>query len=254
MNTTIPPFEMHKNIFFVGSRRVSVHVFKTSAGLVMLDTGYPDMYDEIIDNMQSLGLDPKDLCAIFHSHGHIDHFGCTQKLKAISGAKTYISRIDNEIINGNLNLSWADEANYTFTPFTCDVLIGDGDSFTIGDITIRCRLTPGHTDGTLSFFITMQDGIIAAMHGGLGKNTMTRKFLEKYNLSPSCMDVFREGLHKLVSEHVDLVLGNHAGQNDTEGKLAKVLAGQSALDKTEWKAFLERQERNLDAHRIKEGF
>lgn len=253
MSKAIQPFEMHKNIFFVGSERVSVHVFKTSAGLVMLDTGYPDMYEEILENMQRVGLDAKDICAIIHSHGHIDHFGCTTKLKALSGAKTYISRIDNEIANGTLNLSWAEETGYPYTPFDCDVLVDDGDSFTFGDVTIRCRLTPGHTDGTLSFFITMQDGIIAAMHGGVGKNTMTKAFLEKYNLSASCMDVFREGLHALKDEHVDLVLGNHAPQNDTEGKLKKVLAGKSVLDKTEWVRFLEAQEAALDAHRKKEN-
>lgn len=254
MSTAIQPFEMHKNIFFVGSKRVSVHIIKTSEGLVMIDTGYPEMYDEILENMQKVGLDAKDICAIFHSHGHIDHFGCTQRIQPLCGAKTYISRIDNEIANGTLNLSWADELGYLFTPFDCDVLVDDGDSFTFGDVSIRCRLTPGHTDGTLSFFITMQDGTIAAMHGGTGKNTMTREFLEKYNLSPRCMEVFREGLHALKDEHVDLVLGNHAPQNDTEGKLKKVLAGQSALDKTEWVRFLEEQETALDAHKIKEGF
>jgi len=253
MSNAITPFEIHKNIFFVGSKRVSVHVFKTSAGLVMLDTGYPDMYEEIIENMQKVGLEAKDICAIIHSHGHIDHFGCTTKLKELSGAKTYISRIDNEIANGTLNLSWADETGYPHTPFDCDVLIDDGDSFTIGDITIRCRLTPGHTDGTLSFFITMQDGIIAAMHGGVGRNTMTKAFLEKYNLSPSCIDVFKEGLHALKDEHVDLVLGNHPGQSDTEGKLAKVLAGEPVLDKTEWVRFLEAQEAVLKIHRKKEN-
>ena len=39
-----------------------------------------------------------------------------------------------------------------------------------------------------------------------------------------------------------------------EGQLAKVLAGESALDKTEWVRFLEGQEAALAAHRIKEGF
>ncbi|MBE7051765.1 MAG: hypothetical protein E7395_04265 [Ruminococcaceae bacterium] len=61
------------------------------------------------------------MCAIFHSHGHIDHFGC---------------------------------------------------------IKIRCRLTPGHTAGVLSFFATFDDGTVAAMHGGIGGNIMTIPFLK----------------------------------------------------------------------------
>lgn len=42
----ILPFKMHGNIYFVGSTEVSVHVIKTECGLVMIDTGYPDMYEQ----------------------------------------------------------------------------------------------------------------------------------------------------------------------------------------------------------------
>lgn len=239
----IEPFEMIENLYFVGSKRVCVHVIKTSEGLVMFDTGWPDMYDEIIENMHALGLDEKDICAIFHSHGHIDHFGCTQKLKEISGAKTYISRIDNDLANNTVPLSWAVESGYPFTPFDCDVLIEDGDCFTFGDITIRCRLTPGHTEGTTSFFITMpHEGkeIVAAMFGGFGRNTMTKAFLEKYNISTNCIKHFRQSLQSAKDEVVNLVLGNHPGNNDTEGKLALKKANQSVLDDAEWVAMLER--------------
>ena len=87
----------------------------------MIDTGYPDMYDQILDSMNCLGLDPKDICAIFHSHGHIDHYGCTERFKARSGAKTYISRIDNDIVNGTYDLSWAKERSWNL-PFLSIVM------------------------------------------------------------------------------------------------------------------------------------
>ena len=153
----IKPFKMYENIYFVGSTRVSVHVIDTEEGLVVIDTGYPDMYEQISDSFNELGLDLKNICAIFHSHGHIDHFGCTQKLKALSGAKTYISSIDNDIVNGKYDLSWAVELGYERLPaFDCDVLVNDGDIFTFGNTSIRCVLTPGHTEGVLSFFINVK--------------------------------------------------------------------------------------------------
>ena len=96
VKSNIKPFKMYGNLYFVGSTKVSVHIIKTDCGLVMIDTGYPDMYEQILDSMHELNLDPKDICAIFHSHGHIDHYGCTREFKELSGAKTYISRIDNE--------------------------------------------------------------------------------------------------------------------------------------------------------------
>lgn len=243
IKSDIKPFKMHGNIYFVGSTRVSVHIIETEEGLVLLDTGYPDMYEQILDSMHALGFKPEDICAIFHSHGHIDHYGCTQRFKELSGAKTYISRIDNEIVNGTYNLSWAEELGYEIIPpFNCDVLIEDGDVFTFGSTKIRTRLTPGHTDGTMSFFIDIKDGdktIVAAMHGGIGMNSMTAEFLKSKGLSLDARKVFREGLHALKDEHVDLFLGNHPQQNKTEEKMeAVLLRNESVLDSTEWNKFL----------------
>lgn len=247
----IKAFKMYGNLYFVGSTAVSVHIIETSEGLVMIDTGYPDMYEQILDSMSDLNLDPKNICAIFHSHGHIDHFGCTVKLKALSGAKTYIGRPDNDIANGKLDLSWAKEIGIDgFEMFDADVLIDDGDVFTFGKTKIRCVYTPGHTDGVVSFFINIEDGnesIIAAMHGGTGTNSMTSEFLDEYGLSYDCRDIFRKGLHALKSEHVDLVMGNHPHQSDTEGKLKKVLNNEPIIDPDEWERFLIHTEERLDA-------
>jgi len=247
----IKAFKMFGNLYFVGSTAVSVHIIETEAGLVMIDTGYPDMYDQILVSMQELNLDPKKIRAIIHTHGHIDHFGCTVKLKALSGAKTYIGRPDNDIANGKLDLSWAKEIGIDgFETFDADVLVDDGDVLTFGKTKIRCVFTPGHTDGVISLFVNIEEGdesIIAAMHGGIGTNSMTKDFLDEYGLSYDCRDTFRKGLHALKSEHVDLVMGNHPGQNDTEGKLQKVLNNEPIVDPTEWQRFLIMAENNLDA-------
>ena len=252
VKSNIQPFRMFGNLYFVRSSRVSVHIIKIECGLLMIDTGYPDMYEQILCSINELGFAPKDICAIFHSHGHIDHFGCTQRFKALSGAKTYISRIDNDIVNGKEDLSWATELHYDrLAPFDCDVLVEDGDCFTFGKTTIRCKLTPGHTAGTMSFFVNIEAGeksIVAAMHGGAGTNSMSTKFLTKYNLSFDCRDKIVAGLHELANEHVDLLLGNHPSQNDTKGKFEKVLWGENIVDSDEWKRFLIKIEENLADH------
>ena len=77
-------------------------------------------------------------------------------------------------------------------------------------------------------------------------NSLAKDFLEQYGLSYDCRDKFRKGLHMLKDEHVDLVLGNHPGQNDTEGKLEKVLNNQPIIDPDEWLKFLAMAEKNLD--------
>lgn len=41
----IPPFKMYGNLYFIESSRVSVHLIDTAEGLVLIDTGYPQMYN-----------------------------------------------------------------------------------------------------------------------------------------------------------------------------------------------------------------
>lgn len=239
-------FRLHSNIYFIGNEEVSVHLVDTDEGLVIIDTGYPDMGELILENIKKLGFAPEKISAIFHSHGHIDHFGNTEMLSGLSGAKTYISRIDNDIVNGTLDLSWAKELGLQrMPPFSCDVLLEDGDSFDFGNTQIRCVHTPGHTDGVMSFIITLADGKVAAMHGGMGSNSMSSAFLLEYGLSFDCRLKFKEGLKKLSCEHVDLVLGNHPEQNDTLGKMLKVKAGAEVLDADEWARLLARGEAKI---------
>ena len=241
-------FKLHANVYFIGSEAVSVHLIDTERGLVLIDTGYPNMGELILSNIKKLGFDPKNITAIFHSHGHIDHFGNTEMIAEVSGAKTYISRIDNDIVNGTYDLSWAKELGLARLPFfSCDVLVEDGDSFDFGNSTVRCVHTPGHTDGVMSFIITLADGKIAAMHGGIGTNSMASAFLLEYDLPFDCRRKFKEGLKRLAEEHVDLVLGNHAEQTNTLGKMLKVKAGHEVLDTEEWACFLAKCDKMIDS-------
>jgi len=234
-------FKMCDRIYFIGNEEVSVHLLDTVQGLVLIDTGYPNMYTIIVENIKNLGFEPKNISAIFHTHGHIDHYGCTRELVALSGAKTYIGRIDNDIVNGTYDLSWAFELGLErIPPFDCDVLLEDGDVFDFGNISVRCVHTPGHTAGVMSYFVTVKDsGIVAAMHGGMGRNSMKAEFLRKYGIPLTIRKDFLRGLDKVENERVDLVLGNHPEQNDTLGKMKRVLAGEpSILDSDEWKTMI----------------
>ena len=67
---------------------------------------------------------------------------------------------------------------------------------------------------------------------------MSSAFLLEYGLSFDCRKKFKEGLKRLASEHVDLVLGNHAEQTDTLGKMLKKKAGAEVIDTGEWTRFL----------------
>ena len=250
-DNAIRPAMLTDDIAFVGDRSVSVHAILTGEGIVLLDTGFPGMLEGIGESLKALGLSLADVTAVVHTHGHIDHYGNTAAIARLTGAKTYIGREDADIVTGGRDLSWAKELGLdpaeTFTP---SAVFSDGDVLTFGERKIRAVHAPGHTEGTYAFFIESKAGgvpVTAAMHGGVGLNSMTRAFLLSRGLPLSLRDDFRRGLRKLAAEKVDVVLGNHPQQNDTEGKIARMGKGEDPfVDPDEWKRFLRACEENLD--------
>lgn len=102
--------------------------------------------DDIFADITSRGL---TLEAILLTHAHYDHIGGVAKLKQLSGAKIYISKIDAELINSYKNLAFA--LGGTLEKFTPDVLLNDGDEIEIGSFRIAVLSTPGHTAGGVCY-------------------------------------------------------------------------------------------------------
>jgi len=245
------PVMITDDIAFVGGDPVSVHCFIGKGGLILLDTGYPGMLEGIRQNMEALGLNIADVKYIIHSHGHIDHYGSTAELVRLTGAKTLLGREDEDIVTDRVDLSWAKELNLEKAEaFQPDILFEDGTTVTLLGCRFRFVHAPGHTEGTYAIFAdTALDGkpMTAAMHGGVGINSMTKEFLESYSLPLTCREKFREGLHRLAEEQVDVVLGNHPQQNRTAEKTAAKIAGRNPFaDASEWRRFLMETEENLD--------
>lgn len=233
----IRPSRIFGNLYFIGTRDVSTHIIDTGDGLIVIDAGYQESLYLIINNIWELGFNPKDIKYILLTHCHHDHTDATRALVNMCGAKVFFPELDLPLYNGDI-------FHYDFRPFDYDVLVRDGDVISLGNTTIKCVSTPGHTDGTTSYFFDVTDGkdtYRAAMHGGIGMNSMKADFLKERGLSPECRQKFLNGLDKVRSEKVDIVLGNHAGQNDTEGKLARLGKEDKNpfIDNTEWSRFID---------------
>ena len=129
--------------------------------------------------------------------------------------------------------------------FVPDVYTHDGDEYTLGSTTVRCIDTPGHTRGCQSFFVnvTGADGTryTAALHGGVGINTLHRDFMEKTGY-PQAREDFFGHIQRIIDWPVDIYLSSHTFQNYTEEKLAKRRADPAGpnpfVDPGEWHSIL----------------
>ena len=92
------------------------------------------------------------LSCIFNTHGHADHIGANDELKAATGAPVYIHSADAKmLISSQGNLSMYIGNNLICQP--ADKLVNDGDIVKIGEMEIKVIHTPGHTLGGICLYV-----------------------------------------------------------------------------------------------------
>ena len=222
------PFKIADNLYFCGTYQASSHLIDTGDGLIMIDTGYANTFHMVVEAVKALGFEPKEIKYIINTHWHGDHTEASGMMAALTGAENVISRIDAPDVEG-------------LGDFKPDLLIDDGDRLTLGNTIIEFVLTPGHTKGTLSFFFdTTVDGKTyrAGSFGGAGANTLVRSHASFYE---GCREDYLASCDRLLDEKVDIFIGNHVWNNDTEKKGRILLEDGENLfiDCNEWKKFLE---------------
>lgn len=230
----IDPFKIIGNVYFVGTFQASCHLIDTGDGLIMIDPGYSDSFYLVVRSIYELGFNPKDIKYIINTHWHGDHTEAVKAMVDLSGAKTLIGQDDRDMV----------VSNRLFVP---DILVKDGDTLTLGNTVISFMETPGHTKGTISFFFnTEENGVTyrVGMFGGAGANTMAKEKLEFKN----CREAYRNSLHRLQKENVDVFIGNHVWNNDTfnKAKVLKETGENKFIDKELWHTFLSFCEKRLD--------
>ena len=229
------PFKIIGNVYFVGTGKASSHLIDTGKGLILIDTGYEETADVVAESIKELGFDVRDVKYILHSHGHGDHTDGTPKLLELSGAETFLGKEDVKYLSG-----WRPDQFYS-----------DGQVISLGNTDILCLATPGHTEGTYSFFFDVHENGMtyrAGMFGGAGTNQLKKAYLNRRGCSWLNRGLYFRSLDRLRKEHVDVFLGNHTWNNHTKEKYEQMLTSDENpfIDEKEWTIFLEKCEKDLE--------
>lgn len=248
----VKPFRIADNLYYVGNKDVSSHLFDTGEGLLLLDSSYTQASYLLLESIRELGFEPRDIKWILHSHGHIDHFGCTRMLVEKYGCKTYFPEVDLPLLNERADLNWHEEFSQNYEPpydtyFVPDVLINPGDVLQFGNTKVELYDAGGHTPGTLALRFTLPGGLKAAMHGGVGVNTLSNAYSKKKNIGTTWRDAFIRNVRALYGLEVDIVLGNHPGQSQTFQKMECMGEENNPfIDPAEWDRILRECEKKYE--------
>lgn len=113
-------------------------------------TAVVDPGDKSDDLNKQIDRDGGKLEYVILTHGHYDHIGYAKQLADQYGAKIVTGFNNNEFLSKpEYNLSFYHDID--IKPFAADILLNDGDSFSLGNTKIKYITTPGHTIGCGSY-------------------------------------------------------------------------------------------------------
>ena len=170
----VEPYEAFDDVYYVGVCWVSSWLIKTDEGAVLIDTLTGPFAEQLLRNIESVGVKPEDIKLILMTHGHFDHIGGASLFKQFTDARFVMTeegwKESFEDVNKKPRVFW----NSEFLP-EVDIVAEDGDTFTVGGKEFTLLSTPGHTWGTASYVFDVSDGdkdYRAISIGGLGLNAI----------------------------------------------------------------------------------
>jgi metallo-beta-lactamase class B len=201
----LTPTRVFDNLAVVGRTGTAIWIVTTSAGLVLIDSGYEDQLDSVLlKGMAALGLDPARVTHVVIAHGHADHVG---------GAR-YFQQRGARVVMG--------DADWTLAPSLMrDVTMGDGQTLRVGDVTFTFAAVPGHTAGSLGVIVPVKDG--QAMHraGLFGGSVLIPGFIGDEGLRQYARSV-EHWAAVTRAMNVDVEIQNHPLYDGFVPKLARV--------------------------------
>ncbi|WP_380874201.1 CAU/MBL1b family subclass B3 metallo-beta-lactamase [Sphingomonas sp. DBB INV C78] len=257
-NEPVDPVRVAGPVYFVGTRGLSAWLITTTEGHILLNSGMPGSGPMIAASIRKLGFRPEDIRVMIAGHAHVDHVGGHAYLQHISGAEVAMMAAEVELIQsgGATDFRYGGVSDFAFDPVKVDRVLRDGDTVKLGNVVMAARLTPGHTRGTTSWVMKLQeDGrkLTIAFPDGTGVNPGYR--LIKDPSYPGIDEDYRRTFHILQALKPDIWLTPHPEAANFEAKraLAAKKGVSGWIDPDGYARWVEAQQMKLVAAEKSEG-
>ena len=225
--TPAAPFHIIGPVYSVGSEGLAVFLIHTKAGNILLDAGVPEIATQIENNIKTLGFDLKDTKILLNSHAHFDHSGGLQQIKRDTGATLISSEGDKPSLESGAYLGSETVKAMSAPPVKVDKTVKDGESLTLGEVTMTAHLTPGHTKGCTSWTLPISDEGVKHKAVFFCSATIAANRLTPNPQYPGIVADYQSTFVKAraLSKDIDIYFAPHSEFFDMTGKHAKLAAG-----------------------------
>ena len=156
-NRAFPPYRVIDNVYYVGTNEIAQFLITTSAGNILLDSGFEASVPRLRQNVEALGFHYTDIKLLLTSHAHIDHVQAHALVRQQTGASVVVSALDAPFVERGGKGETVFDGVYDWTPCPVDQRVNDGDEVKLGATTLTAHLTPGHTLGATTWTMKVAD-------------------------------------------------------------------------------------------------
>ncbi len=209
--------EVFKDVYHLGDSGCSVFLVDTHSedGLVLIDCG---MSLEMIKRVKKLGLSPMDIKHCIITHQHIDHIACCSAFKEFNKkVKFYAHELDALPIEekGHERETAARWYGVEYNPIKLEKRFKGDESLKLGIYELNCIHTPGHTPGSISIVLEIDDTKILFgqdLHGPMIPGI-------------SNFADYQNSLQKLLNLKADILCEGHFGIYQPAGEVKRYIEG-----------------------------
>ena len=202
------------------------HIYLLDGGseLALVDVGAGMGAAEVVANVRRAGFDPARIQQLICTHAHGDHAGGAARMRellpnaalSISGEVAELVRTGDEAGTsiGAAKLAGIYPVEYRLDPCPVDRELAEGDRIAIGDLTLECIGTPGHSSGHLSFLLE-HDGRRSLFGGDVvffGGTILLQ------NIHDCSLGALVESLRKLRGLGIDALFPGHLAFSLSDGQ------------------------------------
>jgi len=157
-NQPFAPFTIAGPIHYVGTSELGVYLITTSAGHILIDGGLPESAPLIERSIRQLGFKVEDIKVLLTTQAHFDHVGSLAALQKASGGTVMVMHGDAALVEAGGRGDYLFGDSQPFPPTKVGRVLRDGDTVTLGGITLTAVLTPGHTKGCTTWTTSIAEG------------------------------------------------------------------------------------------------
>ncbi len=231
-DTAFPPHKITGNLYYVGTQSLGSFLITTQEGHILINSDYERNIPTIRGSVEKLGFKFTDIKIVLGSHAHGDHMEGDALVKELTGAQVMAMAEDVPALE---RIKPGGKAH------PIDRTLHDGDTVTLGGMTLTAHLTPGHTKGctTWTFKVTEDNkSYDVVVIGSVGVNPGFQLVNNAQN--PAIADEYKQAFRVLRSLHADIPLGSHPAMYNLDAKYPKIGKGPNPfVDPAGYKAELD---------------